>query len=96
MQFFSQAASPAVSDDCQQRAGLTPRGGWPARLSVHLPGWPMDALLQRMIMSVSREAPAQYWALARSQTYSPVTLLLIYGLSKGSMCFAWQGMERTR
>lgn len=30
-QFFSHAASPAVGEDCQQRAGDAPMGAWPTR-----------------------------------------------------------------
>lgn len=58
MPFFEQAASPEVREDSTQGAKLTPYGGWPERLSLQLPGWPMP-FVQRRMMLVLPESPAQ-------------------------------------
>lgn len=72
MPWKEQPASPVVLEVCQQRAEvLTPIGGTPARLSLQFPGCPLSPL-QRMMMLVAREPPAQKFLPAASPRHLKV------------------------
>ena len=74
-----QAASPDTVLVCQHSAPVfTPTGGAPTRLSLQLPGCPAP-LVQRTMMLVPRELPAQYAPLGSAHTYLPSTLCCVEG-----------------
>ena len=85
--FFAHAASPEVRLVCQQKVlGWSPSGGSPARLSSQFPGC-ATPLLQRRMMLVDSEAPAQKSPPVAGHMYADPLLLCKTLVAIDSCCF---------